>query len=93
MSMKPGTIIRFKPSGDEATVVFHGLSGYGVRWGHHELTAEDIAKINSTNPLTGDCPPDFDLEAHALLREPYDGSPMPCCGEDYTILSVPGEDA
>ena len=39
--MKPGIHIRL-PDGREGTVVYHGLDGYGIKWGRHTLTDEDI---------------------------------------------------
>lgn len=39
--MKPGTLINVAGRG-LATVVYHGLDGYGIVWGKHEVGERDL---------------------------------------------------
>jgi hypothetical protein len=39
--MKPGTIVRL-PDGREGTTVYHGLDGYGIKWGAHIVDEENL---------------------------------------------------
>lgn len=80
--MKPGTTIRL-PDGGEGTVVYHGLDGYGIRWGR---IAVDVDAILATCPLFGDSPTSREYEPEAMLREPYRSSALPCVGVEYEIV-------
>lgn len=86
--MKPGTLIRLT-DGREATVVYHGPDGYGVRFGRIDV---DEDAILSGNPLFGKAPEDYQYIAQAMLREPSEWSAklwpgMECLGEEYEVLS------
>lgn len=53
--MKPGTIVRLE-DGREATVVYHGLDGYGVQFGRKEVDLDIIKRGNGNligPPLDG----------------------------------------
>jgi len=39
--MKPGEVVKL-PNGSEGTVVYHGLDGYGIKWGRRELSMREI---------------------------------------------------
>jgi len=80
--MKPGTIVRL-PDGREGTVVYHGLDGYGIRWGRVGI---DSDKILQANPLFGDKPVDYEYEPEAMLREDYPSADVPCVGEKYEVI-------
>ena len=83
--MKPGTIVRL-PDGREATVVYHGLEGYGIVWGRRSV---DVEAIESCNPLVGDDKhPPAVPEPEALLREPWGGEQIECVGDDYVIVDT-----
>ena len=88
--MKPGTIVRL-PDGREGTVVYHGLDGYGIRWGRWEVDVQAILEGdgNTVRP----CPPDYPptLLPEAMLREPYLCASLPCVGREYTIVEAEGE--
>lgn len=92
--MTPGTIVRL-PDGREGTVVFHGLVGYGIKWGRIEI---DPAMFDGTVGDLGvlgihgkELP--LDLEPDALLREPWDHCKRSgwlrerCVGEDYEVVT------
>ena len=83
--MKPGTIVRL-PDGREATVVYHGLEGYGIVWGRQSV---DVEAIESCTPLfgDGDQPPNVP-EPEALLRKPWGGEQIGCVGDDYVIVDT-----
>lgn len=83
--MKPGTFIRL-PDGREATVVYNGLDGRGVMFGH---IAVDQDVVNSGNPLFGDAPADYPYRAEAMLRDPKLAKMWPgmeCVGEEFEIV-------
>ena len=42
--MTPGTVVKL-PDGREGTVVYHGLDGYGIRWGRQKLSDHDMELI------------------------------------------------
>lgn len=65
--MKPGTIIRLS-DGREGTVVYHGLDGYGIRWGRHVLSSEVLHSIIVCNGTRTGV-----WAAEAMLRKPYEG--------------------
>lgn len=80
--MKPGTIIRL-PDGREGTVIYHGLDGYGIRWGR---IAVEVDKILEMCPLFGDSPESWEYEPEAMLREPHRSAALPCVGNEYEVL-------
>lgn len=87
--MEPGTIIEL-PDKRRGTVVFHGLSGYGIKFGEITLTAEDkkrilsgIGDLRMMGVREPEVPDNFDLFPEALLREPFEGSSIPCVGSDF----------
>lgn len=80
--MKAGTIVRL-PDGREGTVVYHGLDGYGIKWGRHSVTLEDL---EGGNPFNSEPPRDgYEWEPEAMLRKPY-GTPLECVGDDYEAV-------
>ncbi len=82
--MKPGTIIKL-PDGREGTVVYHGLNGYGIRWGRLIV---DVEAILSQCPVMGEQPEDSEWTPQAMLRKPYPGAELECVGGDYEFVSV-----
>ena len=81
--MKAGTIVRL-PDGREGTVVYHGLDGYGIRWGRIAVTLDDITEAaKGANPLFGKAPAEYPYSAEAMLREPYPSAELECVGSDY----------
>ena len=70
--MKPGTLIRL-PDGREGTVVYHGLDGYGIKWGRHRVPVNELNLFKA-----GD-----EWAPEAMLREPYPGAELECVGEEY----------
>jgi hypothetical protein len=77
--MKPGTIVRL-PDGREGTVVYHGLDGYGIKWGH--IRVDEDAML-ATQPLFGPAPADWPWNPGAMLRDPYPGASLECVGTEY----------
>jgi hypothetical protein len=92
MKMKLGTHIKLN-DGREATVVYNGLDGVGIKWGIHYPTREEFI-----NPETGQMcqplvaeppmPDDWDWKPEAMLRNPYPSADIPCVGEKYTIIAL-----
>ena len=80
--MRPGTHIRL-PDGREATVVYHGLDGYGIRWGRISVNRTEIEAANS---LFGDAPRDYVWRPEAMLRDSYGGAALPCVGTGYDVI-------
>lgn len=80
--MKAGTIVRM-PDGREGTVVYHGLDGYGIRWGR---IAVDRERLESVNPLFGEQPDDWPYAPEAMLRKPWSGAVLECVGDDYEAV-------
>jgi len=86
-----GTQIRL-PDGREATTVFNGLSGVGIKWGLHNPPLSDF------EGTSGDCfapaedsparRPGWPWKMGAMLRDPEmaDSLGIECVGEDYEIL-------
>ena len=77
--MKPGTLIRL-PDGREGTVVYHGLDGYGIKWGRVRV---DVDAILRTQPLFGTAPENWAWSPDAMLRDPYPGATVECVGTEY----------
>ena len=82
--MKPGTFVRL-PDGREATVVYHGLDGYGIRWGRVEV---DVARLLGASGVFSPKPNDWpdELLPEAMLRKPWRTADLPCVGEDYEVI-------
>lgn len=81
--MTPGTIIKL-PDGQEATIVYHGLDGYGIVFGRQKVDVQaiyDCAPIFKNGNRNPECP-----EPEAMLRKPWKGSELPCVGDDYEIV-------
>ncbi len=89
--MKPGTIIRL-PDGREGTVVYHGLDGYGVRFGRIEVNVDAILSNSNGCVLVGvegaEPPEDWPWFPEAMLRDAYPGVVLPCVGEEYEVLDA-----
>lgn len=84
--MKAGTIVRLS-DGREGTVVYHGLDGYGIKWGRHSVTLGDIG---GGNPFSNEpVPDDFQWAPEAMLRDPWKGSDLPCVGREFDIVEYP----
>ena len=82
--MKPGTIVRL-PDGREGTVVYHGLDGYGIKWGRHDV---DEAKILETCGMFQGAPKYWPWLPEAMLRDPWPGADMECVGDDYEVVEA-----
>jgi hypothetical protein len=76
--MKPGTFIRL-PDGREGTVVYHGLDGYGIRFGHIQVPEAEL--LNST---AGE-----EWSPEALLRDPFPTAKIECVGEKFDLVETP----
>jgi len=87
--LSAGTIVRL-PDGREGTVVYYGLDGYGIKWGRHLVTLDDIEKAaQGHNVLFGNPPENYPWKADALLREPHPvHGIMECVGEEFEIASA-----
>ncbi len=88
--MKAGTIVRL-PDGREGTVVYHGLDGYGIRWGRTAINYEAIMQGDgNTMAFIGGnakaAPQEFQDFPEAMLREPYPSADLPCVGEEFEIV-------
>jgi hypothetical protein len=67
--VKPNTHIVLQ-DGREATVVWHWLNGYGIKWGHHTFDVDDLPE------------PDALLrEPHRSIAFPG----IECVGEAYRV--------
>lgn len=88
--MKPGTHIKL-PDGREGTVVFHSLTGYGIKWGRLPLSGAEIEQILAGNGslFKGGVPEGYDLEPEAMLRKPYPSADLECVGDEYEIIGEP----
>jgi len=80
--MKPGTIIEL-PDGSIATVVYHGLDGYGIQWGKQQV---DVEEILAGDGNANDPPPGYPWMPEAMLRDPYPSAVLPCVGEEYVVV-------
>ena len=88
--MKLGTWIRL-PDGREATVVFNGLCGLGIKWGLHRPDPQDF--VGTAGDVLRPVPPrpsDWPWQPDAFLREPLPGLDEmlggECVGEEYEIV-------
>lgn len=80
-----GTQIRL-PDGREATVVFNGLSGVGIKFGLHDPDPKDFRNthvdVRESEPSVKPWP----WEPDAMLRDKYPSAELPCVGDDYEII-------
>ena len=69
--MKLGTLLRVvvEDGWRNATVVYHGLDGYGAKWGGYKLTDEDVALINSGGPMGPKPPENFQWFPDIMLDD------------------------
>ena len=84
--MKAGTIVRL-PDGREGTVVYHGLDGYGIKWGRHNITLGDL--MDSDGNTIQDSPDVWEWFPDAMLRSQYPSAMLPCVGEEFEIVGQP----
>ena len=82
--MKPGTIVRL-PDGREGTVVYHGLIGYGIRWGRIDIDIDSIL-AGDGNTMQSGKPAGFQFEPEAMLRKDCLSLEIECVGEEYEII-------
>jgi len=89
--MEIGTLVRLLDR-RVGTVVFHGLTGYGIKWGvHHppledfEGTSGDMVRLPDDHPAKS---PDWPWHVDAMLRDPEltESLGVECVGEDYEIV-------
>lgn len=79
-----GTIVRV-PDGRIGTVVYNGLDGIGIKWGEHDVTADDISGSGCSliGIDDGPIPPNYEWHPQAMLREPYDNANrLECVGDE-----------
>lgn len=81
--MKIGTIVELV-DGRRGTVVYHGLDGYGIKWGEHIVTSADLAGT-SGGLLDDGKSEDWPWHPDAMLREPYPSADLECVGNDWTV--------
>jgi hypothetical protein len=85
--MKPGTVVQL-PDGRVGTVVYHGLDGYGIKWGRRKLSATMVESSLGTQPLLDDGEDHSDIpQPEAMLRSAYPSAALPCVGESYKVIS------
>ncbi len=87
--MKPGTVIELS-DGRRATVVYHGLDGYGIQWGEVDV---DVDAIMEGTPLFGTEPPQepWPWDPEAMLREHYPSADVECVGRDFSVVEAQPE--
>ena len=73
--MKAGTVIRLS-DGREATVVYHGLDGYGAKLGRH-LLPDNFQEV-SAGAMFHDAPEGYELFPDVMLE-----------GVDFEIVESP----
>jgi len=82
--MRPGTIVKL-PDGRVGTVTYHGLDGYGIIWGKHEVPVDEILEVcplfDKKIPLEV-----LRYQPQAMLREPYPNARLECVGDKYEII-------
>ena len=81
--MKFGTKIKLA-DGRKATVVYNGLDGIGIKFGHFILSEDDM---KGSGGFFDKKPGDYEWAAEAMLREPYTGANMECVGKDFEVVS------
>ncbi len=69
--MKIGTLVRVQLDGkwQTATVVYHGLDGYGVKLGVHTLSPEDVELIELGGPLGPEPPEGYEWLPDVMLDD------------------------
>lgn len=85
--MRPGTIVRL-PDGRIGTVIYHGLDGYGIRWGRVRSTREDLETLYEAQGGLFGRPVPMPLRPEAMLRKP-ELEPLlglECVGENYEVV-------
>lgn len=94
MGLPCGTIIKMLSGpyeGEEGTVVYFGLDGYGVKWGRHTVTLKDLTGTDAES-----------FAAESMLRKPIPTMPnnwLDCmgipdddlAGEDYMVTWRPDD--
>jgi len=92
--VRPGTVVVL-PDGREGTVVYHGLDGYGIRWGRLPLSQDELAAIlNGSGNLLSEGPPEgFSLTPEAMLRAPYPSADLECVGDEYELADALNREA
>lgn len=87
--MKPGTWIEMA-DGTKGTVVYNGLDGRGIRYGHFDLSEEQIDCLKNSNPLfrgSEDASPvELGLRPEAMLRGPYPSADCDCIGDEFEVV-------
>jgi hypothetical protein len=83
--MKPGTIIKLA-DGREATVVYHNLDGYGIRFGRIVFSLAELQCIERGIPDEGEYELLTKLSPEAMLRDPYPDADLPCVGKNYVVI-------
>ena len=85
--MKAGTIVRL-PDGREGTVVYHGLDGYGIRWGRIDVDMETVMAGNGGLHRGAESDAERAMIPEAMLRAPYAGcdKSMEYVGGEYEAV-------
>jgi hypothetical protein len=90
--MKLGTQIQFS-DGRIGTVVYNSLIGVGIKWGRHDPDPADFEGTTG-NTVNEQMPKDWQWEAEALLREPFEDierygfTAAQCVGRDFRVLRM-----
>lgn len=90
--MKLGTIVEL-PDGRRGTMVYHGLDGYGIKWGEHSPDPADFEGTHGN--LGGSAPANWPWFPDAMLRDDYPAAAaegVECVGDEYEVVFVPKED-
>jgi len=93
-AMKPGTVIQL-PDGRIATVVYHGLDGYGIRWGRITVDPEQILRGDGNTMRflgghEGDSPANYRYFPEAMLRDAYSSAALECVGRVFSVVPEGG---
>lgn len=79
-ALRPGSIVRL-PDGREGTVVSSNLAAFGIKWGRHDVTIDDLTRYGDEDAVGYEWAPD------ALLRDDYaDAGGLECVGLDIEIM-------
>lgn len=75
------------PDGREATTVYNGLDGVGIKFGIHNPKMEDFEGTFGDLPFHDSPPKDFRWKAEAMLRDPKlsERLGMPCVCEESEV--------
>ena len=84
---KLGQHIRL-PDGREATTVFNGLIGVGIKWGIHHPREEDFELTDGGCFNRNNVPDDWPWQPDAFLREAEFAVRLgeECVGEEYEFI-------